>query len=168
MKSWELSKTGLSRWERLAISWALRTYFCIYQGTSSHGRNVQERGWDPLLFPGAHWAPGSTLKVLHPQGSWQHCQVSRSCSLRIRTRVPWFRPRFVSRLYTLPLCAILSSIQGILYPFKKCRCVGAGHRPMRNGRDGVLRTWKMGHQVAACAARILHVAFPTRLETLKV
>ena len=30
---------------------------CLPRGTSSHGRNVQERGWEQLLVPGASWVP---------------------------------------------------------------------------------------------------------------
>lgn len=40
--------------KKMTTSWQVpgsRASLCLTKGSSSHGRNMQERGWDRLLFP---------------------------------------------------------------------------------------------------------------------
>lgn len=108
------------------------------------------RGASSVLGP---WYTSPSRLLSTPAGEWELARSEKRTCVRSK-------PRFMSRLHALPPCMILSSVQGLVYPFECVRSTSALVFLTDSRERWVFRIWKMAHWDAARS-----VAFLTRLET---
>lgn len=108
------------------------------------------RGASSVLGP---WYTSPSGLLSTPAGEWEPARSEKRTCVRSK-------PRFVSRLHALPPCTILSSVQGLVYPFECVRSTSALVFLTDSRERWVFRIWKTAHRDAARS-----MAFLTRLET---